>query len=274
MRKTNQPLFLFVLSITVLLLGFMGVSRVFAQNGKETPAEAVTNFLFRPVQSLFSGAEQSMRRFFENISSAESFHAENEQLKAEIEALKKEQRKAISVRKENERLRTLLALQKEAPEYDMIACEVIARAEKGGKATFQVNKGINHGIRVGDAVVVQLGLVGKVTAVSADYATVTPIETLGSAVGARIVRTQAFCVAEGTGADIQLTFLTEETAPQKGDEVETSGVGGVYPQGFLLGTVRDVRRESGTFVAELDKKVDSAQIYEVMVIRGYSKKQE
>ncbi len=267
MKKRNRSLFSAVLFITVLLFGFAGVSYVFAASGKETPAETIGSFLFRPVQSVFSAAGQNVRRFFENISAAEALRLENEQLKMQVEAYKKEERGIISVQKENERLRALLQMQKKETDYDLIACKLIARTEEGGSSTITINKGEKHGIKKDDAVATTTGLIGKVFKTSKGYSTVVPIETIGSAVGARIVRTQALCVAEGTGTGLRLTFLTEETAPKEGDEVETSGLGGVYPEGFLLGTVRSVSREGVTFTAEVETKGGERQAYEVMVIK-------
>lgn len=281
MRRPDKNLILYVLIMTVVLLGWVGVSRVFAESGNQNPVVSAADFLFRPVQSLFSKAKQRGYVLFETVSAAHSFRAENERLKEEIASLKQEERSAVSAIKENERLRALLDLEAENAEYDMVACEVIAKDGGNLRSEFQVSKGKRHGITVNDPVVVHRGLVGKVTAVSDGFATVTPIIDASCAVGARIVRTQALSVAEGGGSAqehsaLTLRFFAEDTEPVVGDVVETSGIGGVYPQGLLLGTVREVHKNGAgvSDYAELDAAVNFAQIHEVMIIRSGQKQQE
>ncbi|MBQ7792197.1 MAG: rod shape-determining protein MreC, partial [Clostridia bacterium] len=139
--------------------------------------------------------------------------------------------------------------------------------------TFQIDKGAQDGICKNSAVILRHGLVGKITAVSEHSAAVTAVTEPGNAVGARIVRNQEYCISESSGeSSFKLSCFSENTAPVKGDAVETSGAGGVYPAGVLIGTVDTLKENSdGTVYASVIPAVDFSQIHEVMVLCAQEK---
>ena len=271
MQKGNKT-WIIVAVLTILLLVFMGVSYTLAGAGQDNPAEQGVQFFFTPVQRMFSKAGKSVSSFFETLSNAHTYREENERLKEELDILKQETRSVQSLKQENERLRALLDFKETSTEYDMVGCEVIAKDAGNWFHTFKVDKGSNSGIQVDDVVVQRRALVGKVTQVGTDWAQITSIIEPQSAVGALVTRTQDVAVAEGdlTLADqgkLKLSFLSDSAGLVVGDSVETSGIGGIYPRGFLIGSVSDIVSDSGgDSYAIIDTEVDFERIREVMII--------
>ncbi len=199
--------------------------------------EKAADFFFPPVQSMFTAVKNKAADWFLSITSAKQYQAENAQLKEAVARLKREERETVALRKENEQLKQLLSLQNEVTTHHAVACNVITEDAYGIIDIFRIDKGKNHGIRKQDAVVSVDGLVGKVAAVYENSSTVTPITQAGNAVGVRIVRNQLPGVAESRENRLMFSVFSEDTMPVVGDEVETSGIGGIYPAGILVGVV-------------------------------------
>lgn len=275
MRKLNKKLMIFAAVLTLMIFVFMGVSYSLAGAGRENPMTNAVQFIFSPVQSVFSKAGRSVGGFFEALSNVYTYREENERLKEEIDVLKQETRSIESLKQENERLRELLNFKETSTEYDMVGCEVIAKDAGNWFNTFKVDKGTNSGIQKDDVVVQRRALVGKVTEVGDDWAKVTSIIEPESAVGALVTRTQDIAVAEGdlTLSDrgkLKLSFIADSAGLVAGDSIETSGIGGVYPRGLLIGTVSEILTDSSnnTSYAVVDTEVDFERIREVMVIKS------
>ena len=224
--------------------------------------EKAADFFFPPVQSMFIAVKNKTADWFSSITSAKQYQAENAQLKETVAQLKREERETVSLRKENERLKQLLSLQNDVATHKAVACNVITEDAYGITGTFRIDKGKNHGIRKQDAVVSVDGLVGKVAAVYENSSTVTPITQAGNAVGARIVRNQLPGVAESRENRLLFSGFSEDTMPVVGDEVETSGTGGIYPAGILVGMVSAITKTG----IEVEPAVRIQAIREVLVL--------
>ncbi len=275
MKKREKKRIIIVAVATALIFIFMGVSYSLAGAARSNPIENAAQFIFSPVQSVFSKAGRSVGSFFEALSNVYSYREENERLKTEIDVLKQETRSIESLKQENERLRELLNFKETSTEYDMVGCEVIAKDAGNWFGTFKVDKGTSSGIHKDDVVVQRRALVGKVTEVGEDWAEITSIIEPESSVGALITRTQDIAIAEGDLAlkdkgTLKLSFIADSAGLVAGDSIETSGIGGVYPRGLLIGTVSEILTDSSknTAYAVVETEVDFERIREVMVIKS------
>ena len=242
--KEKKILEIFIPVFTAIALFVCGVSRAYAKGGRETPVGKVADFFVRPMQSAFTDVQTKVSEWMGSVTDAKAYRAENERLKEEIASMEREMRETVSLQAENRRLLALLQLQEELSEiHKTHACRVIARDAGGITGIFHIDKGERDGIRRDDTVICSEGLVGRVTAVYENSAQVTPITDEKHSVGVRIVRNQELGVAESRKAGIVLSCFSEETVAAQGDEIETSGVGGIYPAGIFLGTVSEVTAE-------------------------------
>ena len=158
MKKREKKRLIVVLVLTALIFVFMGVSYSLTSAGRANPLSSAAQFIFSPVQSVFSKAGRSVGGFFEALSNVYTYREENERLKTEIDVLKQETRSIESLKQENERLRELLNFKETSTEYDMVGCEVIAKDAGNWFGTFKVDKGTSSGIQKDDVAVLRRAL--------------------------------------------------------------------------------------------------------------------
>ncbi len=268
----NKKLKIVLLAVTVVIFILMGVS--FAARNASSPGNILGTVL-RPVQQLFSRIGGGVGGFFGFIGDMKDFQAENLGLKDQVAVLEEKVRELEACKQENERLRQLLDLASNETDRDMVGCEVIAKDPGNWFYTFTIDKGSDAGIAVDDTVIAGHGLVGRITEVGSGWAKVLTIIDTDSSVGALISRTQDFAIIDGElsladNGKCRLSYVTKGTSLVLGDAVVTSGLGGVYPEGILIGTVSEIKSDSLGYsqYAVVDTAVDFERIREVMVIRS------
>ena len=116
-----------------------------------------------------------------------------------------------------------------------------------------VDKGSSHGIRAGQAVVDELGVVGQVTRVHPMVAEVTLLTDKDHAIPVQVVRNGLRAVAFGAGASgtLELRFLAANAEIQNGDRLVTSGIDGTYPPGLPVANVVRIERDAAYAFARI-----------------------
>ena len=228
------------------------------------------------LQPLQSGVVDLSRKFREGVRTARGLRGlalENRDLAAEVTRLRNEVRAARSMETENERLREQLLFAQRSDRY-LIPAEVIARDTGGWWETVRLDRGREGGVDRDMAVVTADGLLGRTTEASARTSEVKLITDPDSKVSVRRVRTGAFGLLNGAGASergqgvCRLEFVNKNLPAMPGDEVVTSGLGGVFPKGLLVGYVDRVHtNQAGLFQrAEVIVKADLSMLDFVFVI--------
>lgn len=169
-------------------------------------------------------------------------------MSAELIHLRNEARDLRLLENENIELRRQLDFVRRTPRK-LIPCEVIARDISGWWHTIRLNRGSGDGLVSPMAVMTMDGLVGRTVDVSLRTADVLLISDPSCKVSARIVRTGSFGLVSGTGETgagrvlCTMEFMNKNVPILEGDEVVTSGLGGVFPTGLLIGYVEKVYRD-------------------------------
>ena len=207
-----------------------------------------------------------------------------EQAQAEIDALRRRvaelERDAIAgqeAQRENERMRDLLGLAEQRPELQYRDAAVVRRASSNWTSDLTINRGTSGGVEAGDCVIDQYGhLVGVVTQADLNSSLVTTILDPTLELGGRIARTDEDAILKGDFSLMleglaRLSYLPEEARLVTGDQVITSGLGGVYPPGLAVGTVRSlITEEDGlTRYAQVEPAADIGGVQYVYVIVDY-----
>ncbi|OGV42256.1 MAG: rod shape-determining protein MreC [Lentisphaerae bacterium GWF2_57_35] len=206
-----------------------------------------------PLQGALASSVRNTKEIFRLIRGFGGLAVENEQLAAEVVRLRNEVRDLKALDRENGALRDQLKFYKKTS-LQMIPCEVIARDITGWWQTIRLGKGSTDGILPNMAVISSDGLVGKTVAVSSRTADVLLISDPTCRVSAQIIRTGAFGIVSGSGptergqVTCRMEFINKTVSIQPGDEVITSGLGGVFPKGLLVGYAdKVVMDESGLY---------------------------
>jgi rod shape-determining protein MreC len=150
-----------------------------------------------------------------------------------------------------------------------IPAEVVGEDPSSWFRTIIINKGSEDQIARGMGVVTEEGIVGQVSKVSAKLAQVLLIVDYSSNVDTLLRRTRAKGILEGKAEGIcQLKYLSRLEDVKVGDEVVTSGIGGIFPKGLVVGVVKSVEKKSyGMFQKVLvTPKVDFGKLEEVLVL--------
>ena len=237
-----------VLSVTLMLL---------SSTEKDMVARAVNDSALTPVQVLVSQA-----------TSMKDLRAENDSLRASLARARLEVSARDEAARENKRLEAMLAF-REGAGGELVASRVIARAAGRPGRELKIDKGARDGLRRDLAVITAEGLVGKLTAVDPRSAWVRPLLARNCRVSARIARTRTDAILEWTESEgLRLSFLPYRAEVVVGDDIVTSGLGGVFPRGIPIGRVShtDVAPSDGSPRVEVRPAVDFSSIEELFVV--------
>lgn len=176
----------------------------------------------------------------------DQLHEELDSLRARVAELEDEVRQNEEAAKENEKLRELLDLQQKRSDFSFQSARVSERSTDNWSNTLTLSRGSDAGLEVGDCVITETGaLVGVLREVGVNWSTVSTVINTTTQLGGIVNRTYSAGVLEGDftlmgQGKLKLSYLSDSAQLVSGDEVLTSGKGGVYPSGLVVGTVDGV----------------------------------
>ena len=250
MRKVLKTAGLVVLAALVLVLALTVIGRL---TGRENIFTRSFQSAAAPVEKLVSSAAVKLEELRAALRDYEALKAKNEELEARIAAMEEEVRQSQGANAENDRLRTLLELKRSHTDYKLLDASIISWGSSNWSSTFDLDKGSFSGVEVGDCVITETGfVVGVVTETGLYSCSVRTLIDPRAAMGATVHSTGLTAVAEGdfslmAGGELKLTYVFENSVLELGDTVLTSGAGGVYPAGLVIGKITGVASEEGGY---------------------------
>ena len=247
----------------------------FAARGRfQVPVSSQTvSLVLSPFQQAVSWVGGQLAYVTGNVWDIATVHEQNKMLRNEVEQLRVQNLQASEAMAENERLRTLLGYRQMATQFDMVAARVIGRESATWSRMIVINRGRQDGVDVDMAVVTQSGLVGHVVEAGWNSSKVQLILDPRSSVGTLVQR------AESRVAGIVQGDLDNPTMPQmvnipknadvvEGDVIVTSGFGGLYPKGLVVGLISSLQNDEGGLlkIGIMEPAVDFQKLEDVMVI--------
>jgi rod shape-determining protein MreC len=232
--------------------------------------EEVTFGAFARVQIAAAGIVDGVRNFWGNYVGLRGARAENEELRkqlAELQVRLQEQR-ALAAR--STRLQELMDLRTQTS-LPTVAAEVIGGNPNPGMLTVTIDRGSADGVQPNMAVIAPRGVVGRVIGpVAAHAARVQLILDRNAAAGALTERTRAGGMVVGTEDEdppLRMELVSNLADVKPGDTVVSSGVDGIYPKGFAIGTVGAVQPGPRLHqVITVRPAVDFSSLEEVLVV--------
>jgi rod shape-determining protein MreC len=194
-----------------------------------------------------------------NFTERSALIAENEQLKRErLEAEFRLQRLA-ALETENERLRQLLDSTERVGLRALVA-KILSVDLNPYRQRFDLNRGVTDGVYVGQALLDAQGIVGQIVRVDAFTAEAVLITDADTAVPVSVNRNGLRTIAVGTGDSgrLRLPYLTNSADIKVGDLLVSSGIGGVFPAGYPVGRVVEVRLQPEQSFSEIIAEPASA----------------
>lgn len=238
-----------------------------------TPLRTGVGYVLVPLQSGMNTVGTSVYNGIKNYSSLKEAQAENARLVSRIDQLIEENNRLQSERFELERLRELYLLDQDYMQYEKVAARVIAKDSGNWFQIFRIDKGLDDGIKVNMNVIAGGGLVGIITDVGANYATVRAIIDDDSNVTGMSMRSGDPCNVSGNltlyqNGLLNLDHIKKSYDIQNGDKIVTSNISDIFLPGILIGYAKDLTTDANNVtksgyispVAEFDN------LQEVLVI--------
>ena len=265
----NSKYVLLGLSVFCLLL----IAVTSFNNGILAPLRTGVGYFLIPIQSGVNVVGESVYNNLKDMATMKDALAENEELKSRVAELMEENNRLQEEQFELARLRELYELDQDYLEYEKVGARVIAKDTGNWFQVFRIDKGSDDGIEVNMNVMAGGGLVGIVTDVGANYATVRSIIDDSSNVSAMSARTGENCIVTGDlmlfkEGRLSLSHIRKDADIQEGDKIVTSNISDIFLPGILIGYATDLTVDSNNMtksgyilpVAEFD------DLKEVLVI--------
>ena len=236
--------FKILVAVAVFLVGIMAYA---GANGRLTAApQELLSVVLTPLQKVTSALSGGAASVWEKYTSIDDVMDRNEQLEAENAELRQQMVDYDRIKAENDAYKALARIQDTNSEASYVSAFVIGRDPLDEFGGFTLDQGSTDGVAVNDAIISDRGyLLGVVVEVDATSCKVMTILHPSFNAAGVISRTRENGILTGSAdyaADGQcvLTNLDRATEARKGDQVITTGLGGVFPANLLVGTVQEV----------------------------------
>ncbi|MBS4217008.1 rod shape-determining protein MreC [Bacillus sp. FJAT-49711] len=267
----NKRLIILLISI-IILVSLIGFSLRDREN--ITRPEQFVKDVVGFGQSLISIPAQGVANLVGNIHDLQNTYTENKKLKARLEGLAKLEKEISDLKRDNVELRNVLNKTENLRDYNAIQATVISRTPDRWFEKITINKGSKSGVKTNMAVTTAKGLVGKVVSTSPMTATVELLssDNKKNRVAAEIQGDEhVFGLIDGYDKEKKMLIMKDIVIDQKikkGQNVVTSGLGGVFPKALDIGKVKEVEvdRFGLTQIAYVEPSADFYGFEHVLVI--------
>jgi rod shape-determining protein MreC len=243
-----------------------------AQVNTQTGVPLLQAFVFGAFSEVQRGTASvvgGVRTSWDRYVALQRVHVDNEELKRRLRDLEVTLQRERASAAESQRLRRLLDLRTHTV-LPTRAAEVIATSASADFRNVTINLGTSDGVRKDMAVIVPSGAVGRTVRPAANASRVQLIVDRNAATAVLVESSRAQGIVQGTGEDLlRLEYVSSSAEVAKGDRVLTSGLDGIYPPGFVVGTVVEVEKTGGTFRSiRVRPAVDFSTLDQVLVVTG------
>jgi rod shape-determining protein MreC len=221
-----------------------------------------------PVQKAITRPVHFVRDTWQRYVALVELQAENEALRAELARLEEENLQYREALVTSGQLRRIAEMRRDF-EVPLLPADVVGQDASPWFRSLLLDRGRSAEVRSGMPVMVDQGVVGLISATSLHAARAMMILDRRSAVDAMIQRSRARGLVRGLGTgELEFEFMVRGDDVKQGDEVITSGVGGVYPKGLRIGTVTSVKADRSELLhtARVEPSVDFGRLEQVFVM--------
>ena len=239
-KKRSKYLLIGLTVICILLIGITSI-----KDGVLEPLRTGVGYVLVPLQTGVNAVGRGIYNGIRDYTQLKDALEENESLKEEVAHLTEENNRLQANQFELARLRDLYELDQEYMNYEKIGARIIAKDSGDWFQVFRINKGSADGVEVDDNVIAGGGLVGIVTDVGANYATVRSIIDDSSRVSAMAQQSGDSCIVSGDlrlfrEGRLRLSYMEKDDDIKDGDMIVTSNISGKFLPGILIGYATDI----------------------------------
>lgn len=265
-KKSGKIGIFITIVILILLIVLTNID-----TSKFSKGENIFNKIVMPIQNGLVYLKNKIAgntSFFDNV---DKLQEENDGLKEKNRELEEQLRELEIIKAENATLREYVNMADKYSDYKTVPGYIIDKDISNLSETLVINVGIKDGVKSNMPVISSEGLVGYVISSTNDTAKVKPIIDISSSVSATLETSRDNVMVKGilgSSSKLKVTYVSPETELVLGDIIETSGIGGIYPKGILIGEIKEIKESSNIIdrYAIIETAVDFANLETVLVI--------
>lgn len=269
MYKNKKVGIIGIIITLVILILFVLLTNI--DINKFSGAENIFTKLVMPMQNGLTYLKNKIagnNTFFEDINKLKE---ENKELKEENKKLEEQLRELEIIRAENATLRAYNNMSEKYREYTTVPAYIINRDVSNLSSTMVINVGSDDGINVNMPVITTEGLVGYIISVTNNTAKIKPIIDPSSSMSASISTSRDSVITKGilgSTNTLKLVNIPTDADLVLEDTIETSGIGGIYPKGILIGKISQIIEAKNIIdrYAIIETAVDFSKLETVLVI--------
>ena len=257
--------------LTVLCVMMVVLSSI--KDGLMNPLRNAVGTVLVPMQTGVNRVGRGLYSHWEKHKSLVEAEEENTKLQAKIDTLTEENNILKQNEEELRRLRELYALDQDYLQYKKVAARVIAKDSENWFQVFRIDKGSKDGIKVDQNVMAKGGLVGIVTDVGLNYATVRSIIDDESRVSCMGIQPSDTCIVAGDlklyeEGRLRISNMKKDAVIQDGDRIVTSNISSKFLPGILVGFAIDIQVDEKRLIKNgyLIPAADFTNLQEVLVL--------
>lgn len=250
-KNTIEKKYIILIIIFVIMLILVILSYGLKRKKNLNAVEAIVKDVIVSVENIVFYPFRFVVNNFEDYKELKNVKKENDYLKNSIDKLKSIETENIELRKEIESLKEELDISYVLTDYDNINASVVSRNINYWYNTITINKGKKNGIKEEMPVINGSGLIGKVVSVTNYTSTVKLITTSDTSnkISVTIISNNEKVNGLINGYDLENGLLKVEgisntKSVKVGDIVYTSGLGGIFPSGILIGKVEEITTDN------------------------------
>ena len=262
----------FLIGLSIFCICMIGITSL--KGSLLNPLRSAVGYVLDPIQSGVNAVGGSIYEEASNVRELKTALEENKRLQARVDELTEENTRLRAEQLELERLRNLYELDTQYMQYNKVGARIIAKDTSSWFSVFRIDKGSADGIKEDMNVIAGGGLVGIVTDVGANYATVRSIIDDSSEVSAMAQQSGDTCIVSGdlklyNEGRLNLGYMEKEDDIKDGDMIVTSNISGKFLPGILIGYATDITVDYSDNLTKSGYVIPVAQfdrLQEVLVI--------
>ena len=267
-KRRNDAIGVIITVIVLILLVFLSNLKI----EKFSYVENAFSKIVMPIQSGFTFIKNKVKGNKSYFADLENLKKENIELKVKNSNLEESLRQLEMIQSENKTLKEYMKLTEQYKDYTTIPAYIINKDTSNFSKIFVINAGSKSGIKKDMTVIAAEGLVGHVISVTDNTAKVQTIIDSSNIVSCTIENSGDNVICRGMleNKKLKATYVSTTTTLNQGEKLYTSGMGGIYPKGIYVGTIKEIIETKNItdryFITET--AVDFENLETVLVIKN------
>ena len=260
--------------ISILLVAFIVISAF--TTDWNAPSSNIISIVLSPAQKFFAGVSDSINSYSKNFENTKKLQNKIDALKEELAEKNNILIDYEEIVRQNDFYKDFLEIKEENPTHKYKSASVISRNSNDTYATFTIDAGTVDGVEVYDPIITAEGLIGYISDAYSTQSTVMTVLNPKINISAIDNHSRDTGTIKGdanlsTDGLAKMIYIPSDNKMASGNFVVTSGDGGIFPGGLIIGTVVEVKTSNNKISCEakIQPIVDFSEISDVMVITDF-----